>query len=602
MKSSSVFSQRDRVLKPGTGKLIRNCSIAVFGVGALGNAVLQNLVLQGFRKFLIADLDVVEDSNLTKSPLFTTEDIGKPKAKAAADALRRLSLTEDIEVQWVNGNIMTDVGKAVFWDYQVVVCAVDTMDCRAYINDWCVRAGTPLFIEGGFSGRSGDISFFVPDENGKYHHCLRQLIGQGDFDGKRNSCSDLKVKDTGLDIIPVIQPTSAIAGAYIAQEIVKFLEGTSTLLNKTLFFNGMSLVNTIMTHGTCTCALHTEAPVDLFEVTIPAKATVGQVIQAATEQLGSEQMLILPETYYISGRCHCCGKLMNIERRKSQIWDNDRWCHECRSTNGYETMLKHSSEWRTVSELTLQSDTDLLNRTLEQLGIPENDVLLFKSSIDDEIVCRYVRLKEEPAKPKPFVISKTETSNHPPFMIEEGADKYYDSPEDNSLDRHHLSCAIDTILAGGLNLDTDDGYNCFIEKAAFNQFVEFANDVYLSTGNEATGIFAGYWLADNNGNRYAYCTHFVPAYGDKTPVTCTIEPKDFSRISEFCRQNKLTQLVWVHSHPGFGAFFSDTDNNTLSTLFRAPQHMGIVVDICKNEMAGYKMVDGLRITHNFHII
>ena len=66
--------------------------------------------------------------------------------------------------------------------------------------------------------------------------------------------------------------------------------------------------------------------------------------------------------------------------------------------------------------------------------------------------------------------------------------------------------------------------------------------------------------------------------------------------------HKLTQLVWVHSHPGFGAFFSGTDDNTLRTLYRAPQYMGVVVDICKNEMVGYKMVDGLRRTHSFQIV
>lgn len=597
---SNIFSQRDSILKPGTGKRIINCPVAVFGVGALGNATLLNLVLQGFSKYLIVDLDVVEDSNLTKSPLFTTEDIGKPKAKAAAEALRRLALTEDIEVQWINGNIMTDVGKSVFWDYPVIISAVDTMDCRAYINDWCVRAGTPLYIEGGFSGRCGDVSFFTPDEDGKYRHCLRQMIGQGDFDGHRNSCSDLKIKDTDLNIIPVIQPTSAIAGAYIAQEIVKYLEGTSTLLNKTLFFNGMTLTNTIMSHNTCeSCPLHKEASIELLEVEIPAKATARQVLQAATEQLGTEQMMVLPDTYYISGRCHRCGKLMNIERRKSQMWDSDRWCPECRATKGYETMLRYTSEWKTVSELTLQSDPELLDRKLNQLGVPKDDVLQFMSYIDDEYVCHYVRLREEPPKPK-FVI--TETTELVPFPIERGVDAYYNEPDDNPLDRLHLSFVIDAILTGELEHDAESDYHCYIEDAAFDQFIDFATHVYQTTGNEATGIFAGYWLTDNNGNRYAYCTRFLPAYGEGTAVTCTIEPEDYGRFSAFCHQRKLTQLVWVHSHPGFGAFFSKTDDNTLRTLYRAPQYMGVVVDICKNEMIGYKMVNGRLRTHIFHIV
>ena len=594
------FSRRDLMLKPGTGELIKNCPVAVFGVGALGNAVLLNLVLQGFSKFLVVDMDVVEDSNLSKSPLFFAADIGKPKAEVAANALRRMALADDVEVEYINGNIITDVGKSVFWDYKVIVCAVDTMDCRAYINDWCVRSGTPLLVEGGFSGRFGDVSFFAPNADGKCLHCLRQLIGQGSFDGKRNSCSGLRVKDAALDIIPVIQTTSSIAGAYIAQEIVKYLEGTATLLNKTLFFNGNSLVNSIFAHGDCGgCPLKEEASMELYELTLPADATVRQVLEAANGNFGTEQMLVLPDTYVISGHCHRCGALMNIEKRKDLMWDNERWCLQCRSTESYETALNHSSQWKEVRELTLQSDEEFLGRKLSQLGVPKDDILQLVSSADGDIRCRYVRIREEKAVSK-FVISSSSCLE--PFPVEKGADAYYNDPEDSHLDKEHLAQVIEAILSDTLKLDGNDGYHCFIEHGAMGEFLSFAIDVYNTTGNEATGVFAGYWLADGKDNRYAYCTHFLPAYGDGSPTTCTIEPEDYGRFSSFCRERKLTQLVWVHSHPGFGAFFSSTDDATLRTLYLAPQYMGIVVDIISGDTAGYKMSGGTRCEHTFQIV
>jgi proteasome lid subunit RPN8/RPN11 len=309
-------------------------------------------------------------------------------------------------------------------------------------------------------------------------------------------------------------------------------------------------------------------------------------------------MLVLPDTYVISGKCHRCGKQMSIERRKSQMWDSDRWCPECRTTEGYETVLEYPSEWEEVKELTLQSDKKFLARRLDQLGIPKDDVVQFMSCIDGEYICRYVRLKEEPPKPK-FVI--TESFEVEPFPIELGPDEYYKEQQDNVLGRLHLSLIIDDILSGQLELDADDGYHCFIEKDAFNEFVDFATGVHEATGYEATGIFAGYWLSDGK-NRYAYCTHFLPAKGKSTAVTCTIEPEDFGRFSDFCRRNNLTQLVWVHSHPGFGAFFSNTDDRTLRSLYRASQYMGVVVDIFKNEMAGFKTVDGELRSHSFHIV
>ena len=62
----------------------------IIGAGALGNEILKNLALLGVGQILVADMDRVENSNLSRSVLYREKDNGELKATAAARAARDL--------------------------------------------------------------------------------------------------------------------------------------------------------------------------------------------------------------------------------------------------------------------------------------------------------------------------------------------------------------------------------------------------------------------------------------------------------------------------------------------------------------------------------
>jgi len=134
-------------------------------------------------------------------------------------------------------------------------------------------------------------------------------------------------------------------------------------------------------------------------------------------------------------------------------------------------------------------------------------------------------------------------------------------------------------------------FTCYIEKKAYDAFFRFANDTYQNRRHEATGLIVGYYLhdRDNPNSLFIVGTHFLGATGESSSVTTEFSYQDSINHSNFCNENKLLPLIWIHSHPGFGVFYSGTDCTTLKTLFAATHQTGVVVDNLKNKVLGYKM-------------
>src|SRR5260221_392619 len=91
---------------------LSRAKVLVVGAGALGNEIVKNLELLGIGNILIADLDRVENSNLSRSILYRESDNGDYKAQAAVRAAR--DVYPDMKAHAFVGNVVYDLGLGAF--------------------------------------------------------------------------------------------------------------------------------------------------------------------------------------------------------------------------------------------------------------------------------------------------------------------------------------------------------------------------------------------------------------------------------------------------------------------------------------------------------
>lgn len=125
----------------GQARLAR-AQVLVVGAGGLGVPVLQYLVGAGVGWIALVDGDVVAEHNLHRQPLYRMDQIGAPKAQAAADTLAALNPQVVVTplAEWLDPANAPDWVTAA----DVVLDCADTFAASLTLSDICRDTGTPL--------------------------------------------------------------------------------------------------------------------------------------------------------------------------------------------------------------------------------------------------------------------------------------------------------------------------------------------------------------------------------------------------------------------------------------------------------------------------
>jgi adenylyltransferase/sulfurtransferase len=214
---------------------LRSARVLVIGAGALGNEILKNLALLGFVNIVVVDLDSIEASNLSRSILYRAADVGRPKAEAAADAVR--NVFPEASIHPITANVVHGLGLGMFAWADLVLAGLDNREARLWINRACWKMRKP-WIDGAIEGINGVARMFLPGEP----PCYECTLGETDWAilNKRMSCNLLALEnDTEGKVATTPTISSIIAGLQV-QEAVKLLHGLPVLAGKGFIFEGLN--------------------------------------------------------------------------------------------------------------------------------------------------------------------------------------------------------------------------------------------------------------------------------------------------------------------------------------------------------------------------
>ncbi len=135
---------------------IRSTRVLVAGAGALGNEVVKNLVLSGFRRITVVDMDDIVLSNLNRCVFFVDSDV-KKGMKSEVVAERASLLSPDAEITPIVGRIQ-DVDLE---GYDIALGCLDNILARMDLNATTCFYGIP-YIDGATDGMRGKIHVVMP--------------------------------------------------------------------------------------------------------------------------------------------------------------------------------------------------------------------------------------------------------------------------------------------------------------------------------------------------------------------------------------------------------------------------------------------------------
>ena len=230
-----------QILLPEIGqqgqKALSKSIAVVLGCGALGTHSLSFLARAGVGDVRVIDRDVVEESNLQRQTLFNEDDVGRAKAKVAAESL--VKVNSQIKVTGIVADVTYLNVQSMVREATVVVDATDNMDTRFLLNDACVKLGIP-WIYSGAVGTVGMVMPVVPDGP-----CLRCVFPSPPQPGELPTC----------DTVGIVNTLPAAIAAFAVTEAFKIMVGRDSkkeLLVLDVWQNDIQVIE-VKKNPRCTC-------------------------------------------------------------------------------------------------------------------------------------------------------------------------------------------------------------------------------------------------------------------------------------------------------------------------------------------------------------
>jgi molybdopterin/thiamine biosynthesis adenylyltransferase/rhodanese-related sulfurtransferase len=143
--------------------------VLLIGAGGLGSPASLYLAAAGVGRIGIVDADVVDESNLQRQIVHSTESLGEPKVESAKRAVE--ALNPDVEVVAYKERLTSENIERILADgWDVIVDGDDNFPTRYLVNDASIWHKIPV-VHGSIYRFEGQVTDYKPYE-GPCYRCL----------------------------------------------------------------------------------------------------------------------------------------------------------------------------------------------------------------------------------------------------------------------------------------------------------------------------------------------------------------------------------------------------------------------------------------------
>ncbi|WP_286739511.1 HesA/MoeB/ThiF family protein [Psychrobacter sp. UBA3068] len=216
---------------------LKSARVVIIGAGGLGCPASETLVRAGLGQVHLIDDDVIEASNLQRQTLFLPEDIGQPKAQAAAIMLKRINplITARGTVARLNEDNAYELLDMAGGKPDLLLDCTDNFATRDIINRISVRYQIPLLSASAIA-MQGQLALFEPHLNTGCYHCVFGSVVLDEANDERTCANS-----------GVLASTTAIMGNLQSNAALQYLGLTKNpLTNKLLLWDGKQMQQRLM--------------------------------------------------------------------------------------------------------------------------------------------------------------------------------------------------------------------------------------------------------------------------------------------------------------------------------------------------------------------
>jgi molybdopterin/thiamine biosynthesis adenylyltransferase len=222
--------------------LITKARVLVVGAGALGNEVVKNLVLSGYRRISLVDMDHVVYSNLNRCIFFSEEDSKRKRFKAEVVAEKAAGLDPQARIEPHTCRI-EELPEDFIPGHGLVLGCLDNIAARLHVNAHTYPRGIQ-YIDGATLGTIGKVQAILPPDT----PCLECGMNRTHMKilEKRFSCTGRDVTFFDPKMAAEITTTSVIAAVQVREALKMTNEQRKAVIRNMFYYDGSRNVSEVL--------------------------------------------------------------------------------------------------------------------------------------------------------------------------------------------------------------------------------------------------------------------------------------------------------------------------------------------------------------------